>query len=399
MLKVSGLFCLLCHVGDPSLTLIHGLQNVRFKGYLWDEGFHQQLVRLWDLDWTLKILKSWFGKTDELGWIPRQMIIGAEVRWSARPSSWPQIPCSANPPSHHWVLDSILKQESDNGGGLLDDFLREIWMPLERNFKWYLRTQTSLIPGLLRWAGRTREYCLPSGMDDYPRAPIMTKREAHLDLHSWMIVSSRAISKTASRLGKSEEYIYYEELSKNLTKLLLDNFWDEDRNLMDDFYFSKTGEKKFVGHFGYLNFFPLFLHALPTDSNEFAGAMSRLLDRGNGMWTKFGLRSLSSHDPYYLKGDSYWTGLIWFNINYLAISSFFNYANNPIDYPMSNSLRGMIRLAYHELRQGLIRLVVENFVDTGFIWEVYDGSTGKGQDNHPFTGWTALIVNVLAEIY
>jgi mannosyl-oligosaccharide glucosidase len=52
-----------------------------------------------------------------------------------------------------------------------------------------------------------------------------------------------------------------------------------------------------------------------------------------------------------------------------------------------------------KLRQGLAQLVVDQFVETGFIWEVYDASTGKGCDNHPFTGWSALIVNIMAELY
>jgi mannosyl-oligosaccharide glucosidase len=100
-----------------------------------------------------------------------------------------------------------------------------------------------------------------------------------------------------------------------------------------------------------------------------------------------------------MKGDSYWTGLLWLNINYLAVSSFFKYVNKPKEYPMSQHLRFEIKLAYDELRHGLINIIVENYVHKGFIWEVYDGSTGKGLDNHPFTGWSALIVNIMAELY
>jgi hypothetical protein len=54
------------------------------QGYLWDDGFHQQLIRFWDMKWTMKILSSWYNKTNMDGWIPRQMVIGDEVRWSAR---------------------------------------------------------------------------------------------------------------------------------------------------------------------------------------------------------------------------------------------------------------------------------------------------------------------------
>jgi hypothetical protein len=40
-------------------------------------------------------------------------------------------------------------------------------------------------------------------MDDYPRAPFLTTAEAHLDLQVWMIVSSRALSRVATILGKT----------------------------------------------------------------------------------------------------------------------------------------------------------------------------------------------------
>jgi len=74
------------------------------------------------------------------------------------------------------------------------EFLSGIYDNLKLNVEWFISTQSSdLLPNTFRWKGRTLEYCLPSGMDDYPRAPILTEEEAHLDLQVWMIVSSRAI--------------------------------------------------------------------------------------------------------------------------------------------------------------------------------------------------------------
>ncbi|KAG7364833.1 glycosyl hydrolase family 63 protein [Nitzschia inconspicua] len=364
------------------------------QGYLWDDGFHQQLMHLWDMDWAEEILGSWYGMADEQGWIPRQMILGDEARWSARPSSWPQVPGSANPPSHHWVLRSFLRYFREGEGEKFKSFLRSIWDPLERNIEWYLRTQASEIPGFFRWEGRTKEFCLPSGMDDYPRAPILTRMEAHLDLHCWMIVSCRAISKIASILGWHQKSVLYEERTVDLTNRMLNSFWDEKNGVFDDFYLDENKNKIFVGHLGYLNFFPIFLDVLPTNSSMFPHVLLRLLDRDNGLWTKYGLRSLSDKDPYFMKGDSYWTGPLWLNVNYLAVATLFRYSNLE-EFP----IHATVLEGYTELRQGLIQLVVDQFTETGFIWDVYDAKTGKGLDNHPFTGWSALIVNIMAELY
>ena len=145
--------------------------------------------------------------------------------------------------------------------------------------------------------------------------------------------------------------------------------------------------------------FPVYLNALPSDTRTVEVVMEQLLDRSNGMWTKFGLRSLSSKDSYFQSGDNYWTSLIWLNINYLAVVSVFEDANHPGEYPVTKRLRSKIRLAYLEIQTGLTVMVVKSYVATGFIWEVYDGDFGNGFNNHPFTGWSALIVNITAELY
>ena len=40
--------------------------------------------------------------------------------------------------------------------------------------------------------------------------------------------------------------------------------------------------------------------------------------------------------------------------------------------------------------------VYESWAETGFAWEQYNPDTGKGQRTQYFTGWTALIVKILA---
>jgi hypothetical protein len=51
---------------------------------------------------------------------------------------------------------------------------------------------------------------------------------------------------------------------------------------------------------------------------------------------------------------------------------------------------------YTSLRQNIITTVYNSWLTTGFAWEQYNPSTGTGQRTQGFTGWTALVVNILA---
>lgn len=80
-------------------------------------------------------------------------------------------------------------------------------------------------------------------MDDYPRAPFLTTEEAHLDLQVWMIVSSRALSRVATILDKTDDAMFYSEKVKDFTQELELNFWDFENQVYDDYYLDTDGNK------------------------------------------------------------------------------------------------------------------------------------------------------------
>jgi|TARA_R110002003_G_C686878_1_gene25360 mannosyl-oligosaccharide glucosidase len=54
------------------------------------------------------------------------------------------------------------------------------------------------------------------------------------------------------------------------------------------------------------------------------------------------------------------------------------------------------RKLYTELRRNLVDTVYESWKETGFAWEQYNPETGKGQRTQHFTGWTSLVVKIMA---
>lgn len=154
---------------------------------------------------------------------------------------------------------------------------------------------------------------------------------------------------------------------------------------------------QYVNSFGYVSLFPMLLELLDADSPKLDKTLDRIRDPKH-MWTQFGLRSLSKSAPLYEKRNTehdppYWRSPIWININYLALKSLKHYSS--IEGPS----RDKAAKIYTELRQNLITNMLNNYETTGYIWEQYNDVTGRGQGSHPFTGWSSLIVLIMAEIY
>ncbi|ETO36126.1 hypothetical protein RFI_00934 [Reticulomyxa filosa] len=276
-------------------------------------------------------------------------------------------------------------------------FLKENFSKLERHLDWYVRTQTSpRDKNIFRWSGRTSEHNLPSGLDDYPRYPNVTDhlQEGHVDMQCWMIKLFSVMADLALtvQVFKQELTHSWRSRAQVLQQKLDEHFWNEEKLSYQDFAIvdgnspQSTAKKIFVDHVGYVSIFPLLLQALPDSHRNFEHLLNQISDY-EGIWTEFGLRSLSKSDKAYHTGDDYWKGAIWINMNYLTVKALHDYSLRMND---GDKLKQRTRELYDRLRTNVYKNIVREYYRLGYLFENYDDRTGNGQRSKPFTGWTAL---------
>jgi mannosyl-oligosaccharide glucosidase len=431
------------------------------------------------------------------GWLPREQILGLEARERVPAEFRVQRPHIANPPTLLLALRTLMRRvraatdgaatstaatdaatdsfESESTSAPRDvaarlpskkvflSFLKGAYAALRRHAAWYARTQASNGDdsfagdendgaddvdgdgdggyGSFRWAGRTKDHCLASGLDDFPRALFVAAdgREGHVDMHAWMVTIADTMSEVATWLtddcdargddnesddnnddagddsdsagnkcggdGGYTSTAYrshstaYAAKRDAWTRSLDRLHWNEKKQMYCDFIFTVKGKRKWVCHFGYVSLFPLLLQILPPDSPRLGAVLAsmRAVKRGGkddgGIWTQHGLRSLARSDKRFGSGEDYWRGHVWMNINYLAVAALHAYANG------GGAFAALAAEVYANLRANLVSNVVGEYRRTGYVWEQYAAVGGEGRRSHPFTGWTALITLILAERY
>ena len=371
------------------------------RGFMWDEGFQEKILSLWNMNMSLRIVNNWFQNIDDSGWLPREQSLDNESRSRAAPSSWAAIPDVANPPSLYLFIEDLFSRKIDHQ--VLLSFCELIISNLEKNANWFINSQKTQNDYLFAWKGKTDDFCLPSGLDDYPRCRLNGKSyiEGHIDLQSWIIILSRTMVKIYKFIGSNpERQLFWTNFYIRVRKTLINEFWNDAKNKFDDFYINENGNKIFSEHQGYLQLFPIILNVFDnsietsnfTDYYKYIDqSLKLIIDPNEGLRTNFGIRSLSLYDPGYMKGQNYWTSPIWININYLIIRALNKLKNDPYYSSLEKD--------YQEIRKSVVNNMVDNFINNGYIWEVYNDMDGHGMYNHPFTGWSALIVNLIFEDY
>ncbi|SPO00786.1 related to ER glucosidase I [Cephalotrichum gorgonifer] len=393
------------------------------RGFLWDEGFHLIPILDWDSDVALEIVKSWFSTMDEDGWIPREQILGPEPRSKVPEEFQVQYPHYANPPSLFLIIHSFtnaLREKHgkiSTGGDLLPvsdvplglahltdstlgaDYLSAIYPLLRRQYDWFRKTQRGGVRSYdreafssreaYRWRGRSEAHCLTSGLDDYPRPQPPHPGELHVDLMSWVGFMTKSLLDIADALGLEDDVAEYKKTYHAIQRNLADLHWSEKEGCFCDATIDDFEEHKLVCHKGYVSLFP-FLVGLLEPNDPKLGRTLDLIGDEEHLFSEYGLRSLSKQDELYGTEENYWRSPIWINMNYLAIVQLRETALQ--DGPFKAKARDL----YNRLRANVVNTVYASWVETGFAWEQYNPDTGKGQRTQHFTGWTSLVVKIMA---
>ncbi|CAG5036791.1 unnamed protein product [Parnassius apollo] len=399
------------------------------RGFLWDEGFHGLLIGRWSPEIQLDIAAHWLDLINVEGWIPREQILGAEALARVPKEFVVQSNAAANPPMLLLQLALLLRARPQMfQRGKHRHLLDRMFPRLQAWYQWFQNTQKGEEPTSYRWRGREDDglqlnpKTLTSGLDDYPRASHPSDIERHVDLRCWMYAAADAMATIAEVLQRDTSKFEATRDQLGDEALLNELHWSQRTQTYADYGLHTDGVKlvrqqpkapnesprvvrsvsvppkpRFVtSAFGYVSLFPMLLMVLKPDSDKL-GKILEDLDKPELLWSPFGLRSLSKSSPLYMRRNTehdpaYWRGQVWLNVNYLALRALRHYAAAGPHAPRAAAL-------HERLRDILVRNVLSEYKRTGYLWEQYSAEDGRGSGCKPFTGWTALIVLIMADEY
>lgn len=418
------------------------------RGFYWDEGFHLLQIMEYDFDLAFEIMDSWINLIDKDGWIAREVILGPEARSRVPQEFQVQSPNIANPPTLlltlSEMLTKVLEHEADmkldNNGNvdeqsikgdteqlkhsseLIINYVSNIYPKLLKHFEWFTRTQRGLIEeyselleedplwdklhkdNLYKWVGRTVRHCLPSGLDDYPRAQPPDIAELNVDTLSWVGVMARSMKQIAEVLNRDQDKNKFTKIEQNIMENLENLHWSEENNCYCDVSIQEnedTDEEELVHvcHEGYVSLLPFGLKMIPQGSAHLDKVIAAMSDKTT-LFSPYGLLSLSQKDDYFGQDENYWRGKIWLNINYLCLDAIKYYYPQIADTKKAsesqvNTAAAAAQQLYASLRRNLIDNVYRVWQRTGFVFENYNPQDGTGAGAKQFTGWTSLIVNIM----
>ncbi|KAF1921735.1 glycoside hydrolase [Ampelomyces quisqualis] len=398
-------------IRGPYELLTHTPSRAAFpRGFLWDEGFHLLLVIEWDADLAIEVVRSWLSLMDDDGWIAREQILGAEAEFSTPGEFVKQYPHIANPPTLFKVVAKLVDMlqgqtkyygheswyltKADAGKA----FITEIYPLLKKHYEWFRNSQSGDVEAHsvpianlnegYRWRGRTPDTNYASGLDDYPRAEPPDITELHLDALCWVGVMANVLEKIAHYVDRTHDAFAYQNHIRGVKTNLAALHWESKQNVYCDAVV-RNNAHEYVCHKGYISLFPFMTGFIDANHDNLAATLDLLHD-SNHLWTDHGIRSLSPESRRYGVGDNYWRSPIWINMNYMILEQLLHLAK------ASGPSQQRCRDIYIELRSNIVHTVFSAWLQTGYVWEQYDPVGGHGQRTQHFTGWSALVVKIMA---
>ncbi|MCQ3930909.1 MAG: hypothetical protein DPW16_10665 [Chloroflexi bacterium] len=242
------------------------------------------------------------------------------------------------------------------------DFIEEVYEPIQRWHNWWVNYNRDK-SGLYEY-----HHPFSSGLDDCPLwdegLPVIAP-----DLNAYLILQQESLGRMAEILGDTSTAQRYRQGAENVTKLMMEMLWDEEKGVFRSLYQNKP-----VTAFTLFNLMPLFTGRLSESVNR--RLIAHLTDPAK-FWTQWPLATVAIDDPSF-DAMQMWRGPTWANINYLFV----------------DALRrvGQPQLA-DELAHKTLRMIMQH----PDIYEYYNPITGeRPPKSAPIFGWTSAVFIDLA---
>lgn len=425
-------------LGPYELMHLSPSRNYFPRGFYWDEGFHLATLKLYSSELSLKIIYEWFSvmMDKETGYIPRELFLGEDTK-DGISSKWvTQYGDVGNPDVLVWtfvdILETAIQHNDLDGLSLIKELLVDggLYEWFKKRFAWVIDIHSlnsdkedlcfkkSFLKQKLydsiekdsvyQWKDQTNDHCFSSGLDDYPRGMTHNKDEInlyepaceiHVDLMSWVTLFSKNLFIIARFLKIEEDMRYYKTVLKQNFKNLEILNYDTEKNMYCDVALkSHNKEMEHVCHEGYVSLFPFMLQLVPKEDTEKLMHFIEMLGNEQGLFSPFGIRSLSKKDQYYKTDEDYWRSKVWINMNYMILNSLHYYFKEQMHFNSALFLEASS--VYEKLRTNIVENMYENWKsnDLGIVYENYNDEDGVGKGVEGFTGWSSLIINILYQL-
>jgi mannosyl-oligosaccharide glucosidase len=255
------------------------------------------------------------------GWIPREQPRGPELR-SFIPGL-KEDKQETNPPTLLWnflYLHKIAQVNSTVYKGI-----GHLWPQLKVWFDSWYKSQGVYVNGthanLFKWWSLIEDSSLGSGMDDWPRYESGYVSKYNIDAACWGYMFANSMAQLAATYDNANVTAHFKSLAATIKKNIYDTMLDPHDLLFKDLLVHVNDSKivKHSSHLGYPNLLPIIVGLIDEANTTILDAQIRFMSDKKGIWSEYGLRSLSMQDTLFGKGSNYWRGPIWINIHYMVL--------------------------------------------------------------------------------